>query len=325
MRSSRWSIPFSILCALILSTAALAQEPAADPFAPPEPPPNPALLEGHVREGAFLSGPGSLTFVLHHTIMGAAAGLATQGISTGFNTDLGNRERMLAGTLIGAGLGFGVSAWWQFNHWIGTPMATYGIVNSVLAGMLTTGFTNQFTENAEALAWTAFLGVEAGAWLTAVLAGGDMPVSKGLLIASGGLWGLVYSALILGMVGGSGTKLTARGATDALFISAGIGGVAMAIASAKYNPSSAQILRADLFGLGVGGAVFIVSSLVVGLRFDLATPYVLAALSSAGAITAVSLLWEESAERPEDRAVGQSAQYFYRSKELDRPYRTVWW
>ena len=81
---------------------------------------NAALLDGHVREGAFLAGPGSLTFVLHNTILGAAGGLVTQGLAGADKFDLsrGSRERMLAGTLVGAGLGFGLSAWWQFNHWI---------------------------------------------------------------------------------------------------------------------------------------------------------------------------------------------------------------
>lgn len=330
---------------IIITPTPQAEEPAAQP-PPPQPtvivvppaaapPPavagaaveateTPGMLDGHVREGAFLSGPGSLTFILHHTIMGAAAGLATQGISTKFDFNLGSRERMLAGTLIGAGLGFGSSAWYQSRNWVGSPMANYGIVNSLLAGMLMFGLTNLFTTNGEALAWATFVGVEAGAWLTAVLAGGDMPVNQGLLISSGGLWGLIYSALILGMLGTSGPQ-DARGIVDTLFISSGLGGVALAIASAKYSPSSAQILRADLFGLGVGGAVFVLSWLVVGLRTDVATPFVLAALSSAGAIAAVSLLWEEAAERPEDKAMGQSARYFYRSRELDRPYRNVWW
>jgi hypothetical protein len=66
----------------------------------------------------------------------------------------------------------------------------------------------------------------------------------------------------------------------------------------------------------VGGAVLVLSALVLGLRFDIPTPYVLSLLSSAGAIAAVSLLWEEAAEKPVA---------LYRDPEKDRPYRNVWW
>lgn len=284
---------------------------------------NPALLDGHVREGAFLAGPGSLTFILHHTLMGAAAGLVTQGISTNFNLALEGRERMLAGTLIGAGLGFGISAWWQFNNWIGLPMANYGIVNSIASGLLLVGLMDLLSDNPEVLAWTAFVGMEIGAWLTTTIGGGDMPVNHGLLIASGGLWGAVYSALFVGLLSSSGSKLSGENVFDLMAIFTGVGAGAMALATAKYDPTTAQILRADLFGLGVGGAVFLLSSLVLGFKFDIPTPYVLAMVSSAGAITAVSLLWEEAAEKPGDKIVGSN--FFYRSKEKDRPYSTVWW
>ena len=82
----------------------------------------------------------------------------------------------------------------------------------------------------------------------------------------------------------------------------------------KYNPTPTQILRADLFGVGVGAVVLVLSGLVLG--FDQPTPYVLSFLGSAGAITTVSLLWEEAAERP-SLASGRSG----RSKA----YRCVWW
>lgn len=361
-----WSLMLSLVVAssLVVSTAALAQEPQSAPPppgesqpTPPEPAPEPtasaqpgptaspaepadavppqaapsadqarnrALIDGHVREGAFLSGPGSLTFILHHTLMGAAAGVVTQGIGSNFSLDLGAREAMLAGTLIGAGIGFGTSAWWQFNHWIGRPMASYGIVDSVLSGMLLFGLVDLFTNDKIALAWTSVIGFELGAWLTATLGGGDMPVNHGLLIASGGLWGLVYSTLALAIIN-TGGSLKAETWVDTLFITAGLGAGAMALATSKYNPSSAQILRADFFGLGVGGAVFLLSEVVLGLNFNQATPYVLAAISSAGAIAAVSLLWEEAAERPEERSIGQGGWYFYRSKDFDKPYACVWW
>lgn len=341
-----WLCSFVVVASLVVSTAAFAQDTLPpEPPAPSEPattavPAEPeevpaeaqpsaeqarhtALIDGHVREGAFLSGPGSLTFVLHHTIMAAAAGLATQGIATNFDVTLAGREAMLAGTLIGAGLGFATSAWWQFNHWIGTPMARFGILNSVLAGMALVGAVDLFTNDKVALAWTAFAGVELGAWLTATLGGGDMPVNHGLLIASGGLWGLVYSTLTLAIVN-TGGPLKAGTWVDTMFITAGLGAGAMALATLKYNPTSTQILRADIFGLGVGAAVFAISELVLGLNFNQATPYVLGMVSSAGAIAAVSLLWEEAAERHDDK-LANSGWYFYRSKEKDRPYACVWW
>lgn len=346
MRTSR--VPLVVL-SLFVAHSAWAQEDAVPPAvdepagvttipdeAPPpgvdevpaeatQPVPAGAMIDGKVREGAFLSGPGSMTFVLHHTIMGATAGLITQGVGERFDLSLGSRERMLAGTLIGAGLGFGVSAWWQFNNWIGAPMATYAIVNSIASGLFFLGAMDLFVDNPLVLSWAAFVGAEVGAWLTTTLGGGDMPVNHGLLMASGGLWGLVYSSLFVALLGSTGNNMSPERVFDTLAIATGAGVGALALATARYNPTSAQILRADAFGLGVGGAVFLVSWLVLGLRFDIPTPYVLAALSSAGAITAVSLLWEEAAERPEDKAVGGNAAYFYRSKELDRPYRNVWW
>jgi hypothetical protein len=62
-----------------------------------------AILDGQVRHGAFLSGPGSLTFILHHSVMGAMGGFFTQGFANGFSFERSSREAMLAGTLIGAG------------------------------------------------------------------------------------------------------------------------------------------------------------------------------------------------------------------------------
>lgn len=288
---------------------------------------NPAILDGHVRSGPFLSGPGSLTFVLHHTLMGAAGGLVTQGISTRFSLDAGSRERMLIGTLLGAGLGFGASAWWQFNHWIGAPSASYGIVNSVATGMFLFGLIDLFVDNSEALAWTGFIGMELGAWLTATVGGGDLPVNHGLLISSGAMWGLIYSGLMMATLGSSGVKMEAGPIIDTMFISTGLGAGLLALATAKYDPTALQILRADAFGLGVGGALFVLSSLVTGFRFDRATPYVTAMVGSAAAIAVVSLLWEEAAEGPADKAVGQGAgaAYFYRTKDSARPYRNVWW
>lgn len=292
------------------------EAPAPQPAAAPRKETGP-LIDGRLREGAFLSGPGSLTFVLHHSIMGAVGGLATQGISNQFRFDLGSREAMLAGTLIGAGVGFGFSAWWQFNHWIGLPAANYGIVNSLIAGMAMTGLVDLMTNDPLALAWAAFIGAEAGAWVTTVVGGGDFSVSKGLFIASGGAWGLAYAALLVGILGTSGSGGSVNTAIDALLIAPGIGAGALALAGLKYSPTTNQILRADVFGAGVGAGVFLLSGLVLG-SFNQPTPYVLSLLSSAGAIAAVSVLWEESAEGP-------PAAVFLKDVERDRPYANVWW
>ncbi len=274
-----------------------------------------AVLDGHVREGAFLAGPGSLTFVLHHSIMGFVGGLATQGISTRFALDsVGNREQMLAGSLIGAGLGFGVSAWWQFNHWLDKPVAYFGIVNSMASGMFMAGLIDLVSDDALLLTWTAFLGAQLGAWLTTTLGGGEMPLNKGLLMTSGGGWGLIYGALFLAILKTSGTQVTTAGVTDTLLIAPGLGAGLMALATMRYNPTSNQILRADLFGAAVGGGVLLLSALVLG-DFGTSIPYVLAMLSSAGAMATVSILYEEAAETP-PAAMGPT---------MKRKYNTVWW
>ena len=54
---------------------------------------------------------------------------------------------MLAGTLIGAGLGFGASAWWQFNNWVDRPLAYFGIANSVIGGMFMGGFMDLLADD----------------------------------------------------------------------------------------------------------------------------------------------------------------------------------
>lgn len=314
-------------------------EGAADPYAPPEeeqgsllgePAPTTApsarketgpLIDGRLREGAFLSGPGSLTFVLHHSAMGFLGGFSTQFLG-GFRDgrpsfELGAREAMLAGTLVGAGIGFGASAWYQFNNWIGLPAANFGIVNSVISGMALTGLVDLMTNDALALAWVAFLGAEAGAWVTAVVGGGDFTVNKGLFIASGGGWGLAYCALLLGVLGTSGSSTNVNAAVDALLIAPGIGAGALALAAMKYSPTTNQILRADAFGAGVGAGVLLLSGAFLG-GFSQPTPYVLSMLGSAGAIAAVSLLWEESAEGP-------PTAIYLKDVERDRPYASAWW
>lgn len=288
--------------------------PAAATTPPPAPTPEQTgvLLDGRPRQGPFLSGPGSLTFILHHTFMGAAGGFATQAFAHNFNFDRSSREAMLAGTLLGAGLGFGASAWWQFNHWTDKPMATFGIVNSAVGGLFGAGFMDLISTDSSALTWASFIGAELGAWLTAGIGGGQMPYNDGLLVASGAGWAAAYTALLLAIVNFSGSKLSGKTWLDALLIAPGIGASAMALATMRYHPTSAQILRANIFGAGVGAAVLLISGLVLG-GFNQSTPYVLSFLGSAGAIATVSLLWEESVDTSSVRSRRTPA------------YKNVWW
>jgi hypothetical protein len=272
------------------------------------------VLDGRPRQGPFLSGPGSLTFVVHHTVMGAMGGFFTQGFSRDFNFDKGSREAMLAGTLIGAGLGFGASSWWQFNNWVDKPLGYFGIANSVVGGMFMGGFMDLLADDRDVLAWSSFVGAELGAWLTAVIGGGQLPLNHGMLVTSGAVWGAASTALLLAIIHFSGTRIAGRTWADTLLIAPGIGATVLAISTMRYSPTSGQILRANMFGAGVGAAVLLLSGLVLG-GFDQPTPYVLSFLGSAGAITTVSLLWEESVDRT---AVSSSS-------SKGKPYRNVWW
>ncbi|WP_240358080.1 hypothetical protein [Myxococcus vastator] len=274
------------------------------------------MLDGRPRQGPFLSGPGSFSFIVHHTTLGALGGFFTQAFASDFNFDKSSREAMLAGTLIGAGLGFGASSWWQFNNWVDRPMATFGIANSVVGGMFTAGLMDLFTQDAGILTWSAFLGAELGAWLTAGLGGGQLPLNDGLLISSGAGWGAAYASLLLAIVHFSGTPVSGKTWRDTLLLAPGIGAGALALATMRYNPTPSQIVRANIFGGGVGAVVLLLSGLVLG-GFDQSTPYVLSFLGSAGAITTVSLLWEESVDRSALKMAGRS--------EKDRPYTNVWW
>jgi hypothetical protein len=294
------------------------QATPAPPVQPVPPEASGALLDGRPRQGPFLSGPGSFTFVMHHSILGAMGGFFTQGFAQDFKIDRDSREAMLAGTLIGAGLGFGASSWWQFNHWVDRPLGTFSIANSAVGGMFLGGFMDLFTDNRYALAWSSFIGAELGSWLTAVIGGGQLPLNQGMLISSGAAWGLVYSTLLLAIIHFSENE-GIRGKTwaDTLLIAPGIGAGVLAIATMRYNPTSGQILRADMFGAGVGAFVLLVSGLVLG-GFNQPTPYVLSFLGSAGAITTVSLLWEESVDRT---AVPPGPSGSYKSK---KPYKGLW-
>ncbi|MCY1033759.1 hypothetical protein OV207_20070 [Corallococcus sp. BB11-1] len=282
----------------------------------PPPADNGVWLDGQRRRGPFLSGPGSMKFVVHHTTMGALGGFFTQAFSKDFGFDRSSREAMLAGTLIGAGLGFGASAWWQFNNWVDEPMANFSVGNSLVGSMFFAGFMDLITQDPGVLTWSAFLGAELGAWLTAGIGGGQLPLNDGLLVASGAGWAAAYSALLLAIVHFSGTSISGKTWKDMLLIAPGVGAGVLALATMRYNPTPSQILRADLFGGGVGAAVLLISGLVLG-GFNQSTPYVLSFLGSAGAIATVSLLWEESVDRSATVRRGHSSK--------DRPYKNVWW
>ncbi len=293
-----------------------AAKPTATANAAPPGEDTGVMLDGRPRQGPFLSGPGSLSFIVHHTTMGALGGFFTQAFANDFSLKQSSREAMLAGTLIGAGLGFGASAWWQFNNWVDRPMASFGIGNSVVGGMFMAGFMDLFTQDPGVLTWSAFLGAELGAWLTAGLGGGQLPLNDGLLVSSGAGWGMAYAALLMAIIHFSGTDVSGKTWRDTLLLAPGIGAGALALATMRYDPTPSQILRADIFGAGVGAAVLLISGLVLG-GFDQSTPYVLSFLGSAGAITTVSLLWEESVDRSALKLPGRSAKA--------RPYKNVWW
>ncbi|WP_199732837.1 MULTISPECIES: hypothetical protein [Corallococcus] len=290
---------------------------AAANYVRPPPADNGVWLDGQRRRGPFLSGPGSMKFIAHHTTMGALGGFFTQAFSQDFSFDRSSREAMLAGTLIGAGLGFGASAWWQFNNWVAEPMANFSVGNSLVGSMFFAGFMDLITQDPGVLTWSAFLGAELGAWLTAGIGGGQLPLNDGLLVASGAGWAAAYSALLLAIVHFSGTSISGKTWKDMLLIAPGVGAGVLALATMRYNPTPSQILRADFFGAGVGAAVLLISGLVLG-GFNQSTPYVLSFLGSAGAITTVSLLWEESVDRS-----ATTLRSGHSSK--DRPYKNVWW
>lgn len=293
-----------------------------------------AMVDGHPREGSFLSGPGSAIFILHHTLLGTLGFLSTQMIprfvapgafDEGPNgrpaLDQSARVAYLTAGLVGAALGFGSAAWWQFYNWIGVESAVFGIVNSIVGAAFMTGFTNLFTDAATPIAWMGVLGGLGGAWLTATLGGGEIPMNKMLLMTSGAGWAGIYTALILAIVVTSGGAMSFKAGADALLIAPAIGAGAMGLAALKFNPSIGQVVRADLFGLGIGAGVLLLSGIVVGARFDMPHPYILGGIASAAAITLVSLLYAEAAETAP--AVKQA--WWYESKEKSRPYSTVWW
>ncbi len=320
-------------------------DPNLDPASIRAPPS--AMLDGKPREGSFLSGPGSVTFLMHHTIMGSVALLSTQmvpRISRHINEKRLNptcptvadcydptggdaRIAYLVGGLVGAGVGFASAAFWQFYNWMSVNTATFGIVNSLVGALFTIGLTNAITQDATAISYMGLVGALGGAWITAIVGGGQMTTSKGLLITSGAVWAAIYTALILGIVASTGGPVDLRGGIDAILIMPAVGATALAIAGLKFHPSSEQILRADFFGGGVGLVVWVISVLLApgpagcpgpcGVKSPV--PYILAGLTAAGAKIIVSLLWADTVMAP------APANALYRSPELDRPYSRVWW
>jgi len=286
-----------------------------------QPPPE-VLLDGHVRSGPFLAGPGSLTFIVHNSFLGAVGGFGTQLLSSRFDFTRG-KEGMLVGTLVGAGIGFGISTWWQFTHWMDQPVSALSVVNGAYAGMLAAGLTDSLSNDLTALAWSSFISAELGAWLTAVVAGGEMPLADGLAMMSAGAWAAAYTALTLATLTYSGgVPPRSKAWVDALLLAPGLGAVVMAVALQQIHPTTSQVLRGDILGFGLGAVVLVVSGFVVG--FETTTTYVLAALTSALALAAVSIFWEEAAETPtgpESARVPSSR----RNLASKRPYNNPWW
>ncbi|MCU0701138.1 MAG: hypothetical protein MUC96_31910 [Myxococcaceae bacterium] len=327
--------------------------PSQDVMGTPQDQPG-AFIDGKPREGAFLSGPGSMTFLLHQTSMTGLGVLSTQmiprlveayclgqmGCTNNPEVFTGPDARVayLAGSLIGAGVGFGASAWWQFNHWISHRSANFGIINSFVGAAFFGGLTDLIAGaanasprgRAEAVTWSILLGSVAGSWLSMIIGGGDIPMNKATLVVSGAAWAMIYTALIAGMVAAVGSRTNdIRPAIDGLLITPAIGAAAMAFATLKFNPSTMQIMRANLFGIGVGAAVFLLSGLVLGLNWGRdatgVVPYILGAVGAIGAKTVVSIFWVEAAENP--GAAQPGAPQSWAAPEDDERKRkvSVWW
>lgn len=313
-----------------------------------------AFIDGKPREGAFLSGPGSMTFILHQTSMVGLGVLSTQmiprlveayclgqmGCTNNPETFTGADARIayLAGGLIGAGVGFGASAWWQFNHWISHRSANFGIINSFVGAAFFGGLADLIAGavnatprgRAEAVTWSIVLGSVAGSWLSMIIGGGDIPMNKATLVVSGAAWAMIYTALIAGMVAAVGARGgDIRPAIDGLLITPAIGAAAMAFATLKFNPSTTQIMRANLFGVGVGAAVFLLSGLVLGLNWGRdatgAVPYILGAVGAIGAKTVVSIFWVEAAENPGATQPGAPQSWAVPEDDERKRKVSVWW
>lgn len=323
----------------------LAEPLDEEPVQLPPPSGASAMLDGHPREGAFLSGPGSAIFLTHHTLMLGLGGLATQlvprlidaapphrvpghpegtteggcdptvGVVKGPYKDFPANERptscsdiatgsqarvaYLTSALLGAGIGFASASIWQYFNWMSVRSANFGVINSAFGSLFLGAMTDLITRHNDAWAtsWMSLIGGMAGGWLSVILARGDYPLNKMFLITTGGIWAGIYSALVVGIVATTGGGITPRAGIDAVMLLPAIGAAAFALAALKFNPSIAQIMRANLFGSLVGGIVLVVSGLLLGPTTGFTkspVPYILAGVSSAGAMTLVSLLWADS-------------------------------
>jgi len=229
------------------------------------------------------------------------------------------RLAYLAGTLIGGGVGFAAASFWQFNNWIDNTSANFGIINSFIGAAFFAGFANVFSKDASVVSWLGLVGGEAAAWITAIVGGGTIPFNKVLLIESGAFWALVYTALICAIVATNGGASNVQSGIDALLITPAIGAGALALATLKFNPSTDQIWRADLFGSAAGIAALLISALFLNPATAFAkspVPYILSGVFAAGGITLVSLLWADAA------APQQRDSIYY---DPDRHKVSVWW
>ena len=271
------------------------------------------------RARARLSGPGSLAFILHHSLFGLAAGLSTQIFPRAFHSDptirgctaaeesacsQGARLAYLAGGLIGAGIGFAGAAAWQFYNWMSESSAYFGLANGIFGAMFAAGFAGLISSgspgevDAAAVTWTMWAGGLLGAWLTTIVGGGDLAINKGALMASGAYWATMRTAVVVAIIATTSPGGDIRKGINALMLAPGIGATVMGLALLKFNPSTAQILRADLFGTVAGGVVMLISALVLGAKFNHPVPYILGGVAAAGSIVLVSVLWADAVETP---------------------------
>jgi len=188
-----------------------------------------------------------------------------------------------------------------------------------VAGLFLTGVMDSFSDDPLVLATTALIGAELGGWLTMVLGTGSMSAARGLMLTTGAGWGLIYASLLVATLATSGTDFEGVGSfLPALMMAPGLGLGAMALAAMRYEPSVNQLLRANAFGGAVGGGVLLLTALAAG-GFGSPLPYVLGLVSSAAAMSLVSMLW---AEPGGSDAVTIT---YTGSRQAAGPYSNPWW
>lgn len=318
--------------------------PVSPQLTPTAPPPGPApvqlppsaMVDGHPREGSFLSGPGSLAFITAHTILGTMGTIATQAVPRTIDavrngtfpetsTNEGARIAYLVGGLIGGGIGFGAASAWQFYNWIGTNTAGMTIAHAVWGSLFGAGFMQLISrDNALAISWVSLLFSEVGAWLTTIVGGGDLATNKSVLMLAGAGWSTILTGIIVAIIATTGGGNNVTAGVNALMLAPAIGAGLMALAGMKFNPSVTRLARVNGIGLGVGAAIFLISGLVLGPNFGVPTPYILGGVSAAAAMTLVGLLWAEGAEAP---AGSSSAAWLEQGEAIrrERAKVSVWW